>query len=998
MPEVTDGTVTNLDEITNENGGEFYFFSTNPAFINVQETPEDPNLIFSETDTRYYISTESKPIWYDVPTENVFTLYSVFLTPNVHNSDFANAPLLNTTDTNVIISHDVVDVPYNAFSDLLNLQGGSVESVVIPNSVKSINSLVDMESETISGAFALCTTLQDIIIPSSVEYVGGEAFLACTGLESVEYENGYYLVSESGEHLVLIDTNLTASNVTIHEDCISIQGGAFSDYILILMGLITPPSSEEEILDYVNTNIQNITIPKNVKNIGYGAFAYCTELETITFEANSNLTEIGGAAFGICSSLRTINLEDTKLEGIGAQAFFNTALESVYLPSSVTSIGMGSFYNCINLNSITFEEGTNLTEIGRMAFAGCASLTSIHLPDKVASVGEEAFEECSNIKEIHISSIETYLNNLAPTMFLLRLIGEAGISEPLTLYINDRLVTHLEIPNGVESIPSYAFYYCGLTSITIPSSVTSIGSYALPKINLEEINVDEGNTHYSSQGNCLIEIQSKTLIHGTNNTTIPTDGSVTSIGEEAFADLDRLTSITIPNSITSIGSYAFRYCSNLASVTFEEGASLVSIENYAFSDCSSLTSIIIPSSVTSIGDEAFRDCSSLTSIVIPSSVTSIGYYAFSGCHKLVEVINLSNLNITAGSSGNGYVGRYAIDIKTGGSETGIYYLGDNNEYVMYKDLKGNHYLVGYMGKDGDITLPNSSNNYSINQYAFYDNNTITSVAISSSVTSIGYYAFNGCTNLTSITIPISVTSIEESAFIGCYKLVEVINLSSLEITAGGLWYGHVGYYADCIYTSLDTPLKQQRVGDYVFYLHNDIMYLLAYAGNDTNLILPSIEDIVDVYGDEFTGTTYQIYEYAFYSNNYISTLVIPECVTHIGNSAFSHCSNLTNINFNQNPYLVLGDGVFALCEKVKYIVIPEGTVSIGSYLFGTNDGGSFNVKFYCEASEPNSNWDPYWNWNTSYHVSPHIQADTYYAGEWKYDESTGEPRPIIPIL
>ncbi len=162
VPEITDGTVTNLDAITNENGGEFYFFSINPAFIDVQETPEDPNLIFNDTDIRYYVSTEENPIWYDIPSENVFTLHAVFLTPNVHNSDFENAPLLNT-DTNVIISHDVVEVPYNAFSDIMTYaESGEgiapITSVVIPNSVKSINSVVDVDVDMgnmiIGGAFA----------------------------------------------------------------------------------------------------------------------------------------------------------------------------------------------------------------------------------------------------------------------------------------------------------------------------------------------------------------------------------------------------------------------------------------------------------------------------------------------------------------------------------------------------------------------------------------------------------------------------------------------------------------------------------------------------------------------------------------------------------------------------------------------------------------------------------------------------------------------------
>ena len=229
VPEIQNGIVTNLDDLTSNDGREFYFFSTNSSFIDPQEDPENPDFIFSETDSRYYVSTESDPIWYDVPKSNEnLTLYSVFLTPNVHNSDFANVPLLNTSP-NVIISHDVVDIPYNAFSDLMAYQqsqgqtgAAKIESVVIPNSTKSINSEFDINAQILGGAFFGCTTLTNIIIPSSVEYVGGEVFMLCSGLDTIKYENGYYLSTESNEHAVLIDTNLKATNVTIHEDSISI--------------------------------------------------------------------------------------------------------------------------------------------------------------------------------------------------------------------------------------------------------------------------------------------------------------------------------------------------------------------------------------------------------------------------------------------------------------------------------------------------------------------------------------------------------------------------------------------------------------------------------------------------------------------------------------------------------------------------------------------------------------------------------------------------------
>ncbi|MBP3211730.1 MAG: leucine-rich repeat domain-containing protein, partial [Prevotella sp.] len=88
--------------------------------------------------------------------------------------------------------------------------------------------------------------------------------------------------------------------------------------------------------------------------------------------------------------------------------------------------------------------------------------------------------------------------------------------------------------------------------------------------------------------------------------------SVTSIGNEAFSNCSRLTSVTIPNSVTSIGGKAFRGCSGLTSVTI--GSGVTSIGGEAFRGCSGLTSVTIGSGVTSIGDYAFYYCSGLTSI------------------------------------------------------------------------------------------------------------------------------------------------------------------------------------------------------------------------------------------------------------------------------------------------------------------------------------------------------------------------------------------------
>ena len=95
---------------------------------------------------------------------------------------------------------------------------------------------------------------------------------------------------------------------------------------------------------------KNTVIPNSVTSTGYGAFAGC-----------SNLT-------------------------------------SVTIPEGVTSIGWGTFAGCSSLTSITIPE--SVTSIGDDAFMGCSSLTSITIPEGVTSIGEFAFDGCNGLNYI----------------------------------------------------------------------------------------------------------------------------------------------------------------------------------------------------------------------------------------------------------------------------------------------------------------------------------------------------------------------------------------------------------------------------------------------------------------------------------------------------------------------------------------------------------------------------------------------------------------------
>ncbi len=299
-------------------------------------------------------------------------------------------------------------------------------------------------------------------------------------------------------------------------------------------------------------------------------------------------------------------------------------------------------------------------------------------------------------------------------------------------------IISVTIPDSVISIGDYSFTGCfELTSVTIGDGVASIGGSAFRDcISLTSIVVSDGNGVYHSDGNCLIATESKTIIVGCKNSVIPDDGSVTSIGTNAFYMCRGLMEITIPIGITSIGGGAFQGCDSLTVITIPD--SVMIIGDLAFSYCN-LTSVTIGSGVMIIGDLAFYYCRSLTSLTIPDNVKSIGERAFSGCYNLTSIV-VSEENSAYYSVGNCLIS----------SKSNTLIAGCKNSVIP---------------DDGSVT--------SIGAYAFYGCSGLMNITIPNGVTNIGESAFQSCGNLKSITIPNSVTSIGNTVLFNCEGLTSV---------------------------------------------------------------------------------------------------------------------------------------------------------------------------------------------------------------------------------
>ncbi len=244
---------------------------------------------------------------------------------------------------------------------------------------------------------------------------------------------------------------------------------------------------------------------------------------------------------------------------------------------------------------------------------------------------------------------------------------------------------------------------------------------------------------------------------------------------------------------------------------------------------------------------------------------------------------------------------------------------------------------------------------------FKDN--IASVVIESGVTSIGYNAFCECTNLTSVTIGNSVTSIGDYAFGFCISLTSVTIPNSVTSIVSNAFY-------DCrSLTSITIPNSVTSIGEYAFYntayyndtnnWENDVLYI-------GNHLIKADESISGEY--KIKDGTLVIACYALAGCDNLTSVIIPNSVTSIGNNAIYYCTNLTGVT--------IGDGVTSIGRQA----FSYCTSLTDVYYSGTEEEWN-NVTI----DEYNS---PLLNATIHYNDTP----TSGYCGEnltWTFDESTG---------
>lgn len=636
--------------------------------------------------------------------------------------------------------------------------------------------------------------------------------------------------------------------------------------------------------------IRSVTLPDSVEELALSAFGSCEKLASITF--GKNLENLIGRDFNECYHLVEIyNYSDLDLNEI----LYSPSRYDIYtLPEQQSKLSTTTdgfvFYEkngeVFLIDYVGQSKDLMLPKdyngkkyaLHEYAFFDFEAyhfvepnygFTSLTISEGVTNIGSRSFYGCNNLKSITVDK-----NNPKYYSEGNCLIEKA--SNKLILGCVNSI-----IPNNVTEICEGAFYAVHkLESITIPSSVKIIGASAFFACTyLNKIVFNEG----------LEEIGNSAFSRCENLRRIVLPESLKVIESGSFSYCNNLSEISLPENLLEISSSAFdntafsedknnwsgdvlymgKYLISAKDTLkgryeIKDGTTLVAMS--AFFNCEGLTEIIFPESIEIICRNAFANCQGLTRVIIPEGVTTINSGVFSGCSSLQEVVLPEGVT-TVGS----YIFSECNALKA-------LTLPDSVTEIASDALQGS--------RIENLKLPASAVKVISGSYI---KKYLKTVVITSG-TLIEEYAFSACSELLSVTIPETITEIGEYAFHGCYKLVEVYNLSALEVTIGSQENGYLGCYALRIYSSAEENSKIVTTSDgYVIFEDGEKTYLLGYEGSETKLVLP----------EKFNGKNYSIYDYALQSLA-ITQIIIPESITACGSGILFGCTDLKFVFFAGN--------------------------------------------------------------------------------------------------
>ena len=279
-------------------------------------------------------------------------------------------------------------------------------TLVLPNSLKSIG----------SKAFSHCEAIDNLIIPASVTSIGNNAFANTD--ELTHLVNNSSIANTEGSRVGLTVRNITievgeggkpdnAPTTYYSWDTINLpmcKGQYYGDFTTYsIKGLSEEPvvDIDKQIVSFKPTGLKEVIATaqydyKKEVSSEYVTYSLSTDGSHYTISSVATQKE-DGTPLEVVQLLSKIG--NKEVTGIERSAFEgNTVVKSISnFPKTITSIPDNAFAGCTSLTSFSFEDGSELTEIGALAFSNCSSLQSIVIPSNVTKIGANAFLNTDNL-------------------------------------------------------------------------------------------------------------------------------------------------------------------------------------------------------------------------------------------------------------------------------------------------------------------------------------------------------------------------------------------------------------------------------------------------------------------------------------------------------------------------------------------------------------------------------------------------------------------------
>lgn len=780
-------------------------------------------------------------------------------------------------------------------------------------------------------AFYECSRITQLVFPSRLEEIKDFAFSWCVGLSDLVFaasdtklELGRYVFDNC--HMlreVVLPNRLTDMGSHIFANCYNLKRMEFES----LQGIVFKEGGVEmgaNIFENCN-ELRTVVIPSHFVKIGDYAFYGCQSIEDLVFLEGEMDLSIGKYAFSYCSAIDKFTIP-ARTTFIDDYAFYKSGLGSAALNAFKDGMSVIAYRQ-----DLMFEDGEKELIIGEYSFAD-TNLFYVYLPQRVSQILSYAFKDNRNLMlfEFSDNSECVYIGEGA--------FENIGYGTIQNSNLNFKELTGYDRYALSEDIRIFA----------LPDSVIEIGEYVFRNSSaLREIILNEG---------------------------------LVTISQGAFYGCRGLTFITIPSTVEYIGDYAFYNCINLQNVEISiDGA--YTLGSYSFSGCKSLTSLSLRM-VSMIGDAPAYGCDNLELLEVDiqnpyyKTMNNVLYtknveydsqpygedqlLILYPAGKQGSTYSISKNTIELGSkafSGNRFLKSILIDVdETGGSVLIIsedtfentapeleFYVGGGMEYVYRQNIMWRTYterirssslsvenfiieilpgdsescrIIKYIGlaEAGDnLVIPSTIRGLrvkEIGQNAFSYNAILKTVRIPQGVTKIADRAFYNNVSLERVIISDSVQHIGEHAFYGCSSLIDVqLGDNSLLTTISNY------AFQNCV--SLETirlPWRLRTIGMY------------SFAGSkDNQMALKEITFRKSL--DNEISLLESIGNYAFQYCSQLSTITLPDSVTHLGTRIFNHCSSLTSVvverGVNQSLTQLQNNDVFANTPKELMIYVYD---------------------------------------------------------------------------